>query len=397
MNVNALIVAAGRGERLAAETRNRLPKQYRPIGGTIMLRRTLEQLLSHPAISSALVVINPADRDLYAAATEGLDGDFSWVAGGATRQNSVRAGLRTMKNSGSEYVLIHDAARPFVSHKLIDRVLGGLKKAHGVIPAIPVSDTLKKVDLGKVTATVDRTGLVAAQTPQGFSYSAIAEAHFRAASEGFTDFTDDSALAEWAGIPVETTLGESSNRKITTAEDFAEAHWRVLMEKLAERGDIRTGQGFDVHVFGAGDHVMLCGVRIEAEKSLAGHSDADVGLHALTDAVLGAISAGDIGSHFPPSDPQWKGASSDRFLAHAAEKVRALNGEIANVDVTLICEEPKIGPHRDAMREAIAGILAIAVDKVSVKATTTEGLGFTGRREGIAAQAMATVRLPFRE
>lgn len=397
MNVNALIVAAGRGERLAAETKDRVPKQYRPIGGTIMLRRTIEQMLSHPAVLRALVVINPDHREFYKAAVQGLDGDITWVAGGATRQNSVRAGLRAMRNASPEHVLIHDAARPFVSHKLIDRVLEGLKKAPGIIPAIPVSDTLKKAVLGEVTGTVDRTGLVSAQTPQGFSYSAIAEAHARAAAEGFTDFTDDSALAEWAGIPVRTTHGEASNRKITTAEDFAEAHWRALMEKLAARGDVRTGQGFDVHSFGPGDHVTLCGVHIEATKGLVGHSDADVGLHALTDALLGAIGAGDIGTHFPPSDPQWKGVSSDRFLAHAAEQLRALNGEIANVDVTLICEEPRIGPHREAMRQAIARILAITREKVSVKATTTEGLGFTGRREGIAAQATATVRLPFGE
>jgi 2-C-methyl-D-erythritol 4-phosphate cytidylyltransferase/2-C-methyl-D-erythritol 2,4-cyclodiphosphate synthase len=396
MNVNALIVAAGRGERLAAETRDKIPKQYRAIGGTIMLRHTLAQMLSHPAISRATVVINPGDRELYEAAVEGLEGDYSWVAGGATRQNSVRAGLRAMRTACPEHVLIHDAARPFVSHGLIDRVLEGLKKARGVIPAIPVSDTLKKAVLGEVTATMDRTGIVAAQTPQGFYYSALADAHIRAAKEGISDFTDDSALAEWAGIPVHTTQGDSANRKITTAEDFAEADWRARMEKLAARGDVRTGQGFDVHTFGPGDHVTLCGVRIDAAMALVGHSDADVGLHALTDAVLGAIGAGDIGSHFPPSDPQWKGASSDRFLAHAANRLRALDGEIANVDVTLICEEPKIGPHREAMREAIARILGIAVEKVSVKATTTEGLGFTGRREGIAAPATATVRMPFR-
>ena len=394
MTVNALIVAAGRGERLAAQTGDQRPKQYRPLGGTVMLRRTLAQFVSHRSISRTVVVISPNDRQLYSACVEGLEGDFTWVAGGATRQSSVRAGLRAMSAAKPEFVLIHDAARPFASHKLIDRVINGLKLVPGIIPCIAVGDTLKRIENGRVVETVDRNHVVAAQTPQGFVFSAISEAHARAVAEEKASFTDDASLAEWAGIPVHLTSGDSANLKITTAEDFAEANRRVLMERLAAMGDIRTGQGFDVHAFGPGDHVTLCGVRIESASGLVGHSDADVGLHALTDAVLGAIGAGDIGTHFPPSDPQWQGVSSDRFLAHAADQLRRRKGVIANVDVTLICEEPKIGPHRDAMRAAIARILAIETDKVSIKATTTEGLGFTGRREGIAAQATATVRLP---
>jgi len=396
MRATALIVAAGRGERLASETGNAAPKQYRAIGGAPVLRWTLSTFCNHPAIERIVTVINPSDRVLYERAVAGLEGEFTWVAGGSTRQKSVRAGLRAIRTYNAEFVLIHDAVRPFVSDKLIGNVLRGLDGARAVLPVVPAAETLKRVANGIVTETLDRGDLVVAQTPQGFRLTDILEAHSRAVAEEQDGFTDDAAVAEWAGVPVLVTPGEPGNMKITTAEDLAAAERRLLMNQITTFGDIRTGHGFDVHAFGPGDHVMLCGVRIDAERGLAGHSDADVGLHALTDAILGAIGDGDIGTHFPPDDTQWKDASSDRFLSFAARRIAALKGTIAHVDVTLICETPKIAPHRAAMRDSLVRILRIDADRVSVKATTTEGLGFTGRGEGIAAQATATVRLPLK-
>ena len=396
MRATALIVAAGRGGRAASETGDRRPKQYRLIGGAPVLRWTLSAFLSHPMIGRVVMVINPSHRALYEETVAGLKGRFTWVAGGATRQNSVRAGLRTLSTTRAEQVLIHDAVRPFVSEKLINGVIRRLESAQAVLPVMPAAETLKRVANGVVTETLDRVGLVAAQTPQGFRLPDILDAHSRAAQEKLEDFTDDAAVAEWAGVPVHVVQGEAANVKITTAEDLAAADRRLLMDQFTTSGDIRTGHGFDVHAFGPGDHLMLCGVRIAADRGLKGHSDADVGLHAVTDAILGAIGEADIGTHFPPGDPQWQGVSSDRFLAFAAERVAALKGSIAHVDATLICEAPRIGPHREAMREALARILGIDVGRVSVKATTTEGLGFTGRGEGIAAQATATVRLPLK-
>jgi len=332
------------------------------------------------------VAIRPEDRALFHRATEGLE-LLPPVAGGATRQDSVRLGLEALAAHAPQRVLIHDGARPFLDSKLIDRVIDGLDHAPAAIPCLPVRDTVKRVEDGLIRATVDRLQLWRAQTPQGFHFDAILGAH-RAASG--RELTDDSAVGEAAGLTPLVVDGDDNNLKVTTVADLAAAE-RILAARLS---DVRVGQGFDVHAFGPGNHVVICGIEIPHGAGLVGHSDADVGLHSLTDAVLGAIGAGDIGQHFPPSDPQWRGAASDRFLRHAADLVRARGGVIAHVDVTIVCERPKIGPHRVTMAERIAAILEVSADRVSVKATTTDRLGFTGRSEGIAAQAVATVRLP---
>jgi 2-C-methyl-D-erythritol 4-phosphate cytidylyltransferase/2-C-methyl-D-erythritol 2,4-cyclodiphosphate synthase len=378
----ALVVAAGRGTRLGGP----LPKQYLPLAGRPVLRYSLEALARHPGIDAVRVVFNPDDAAHYEAAVRGLD-LLAPVAGGAARQDSVRLGLESLAAAAPKRVLIHDGARPFLDRGTIDRVLAALDAAPGAIPALPVKDTLKRGAEGRVVETVDRAQLWRAQTPQGFRYAEILAAHRAAAG---SELSDDAAVAERAGLPVRLVAGSEANVKVTTAEDLHQAaRWLA-----AQAGDIRTGQGFDVHAFGAGDRVRLCGIEIAHEQGLIGHSDADVGLHALTDAILGALGAGDIGVHFPPTDPRWRGAPSHRFLSHAAALVAEAGGSIGHVDVTLICERPKVGPHRAAMVARIAEILAIDPRRVSVKATTTEGLGFTGRREGIAAQAIATLRLP---
>jgi 2-C-methyl-D-erythritol 4-phosphate cytidylyltransferase / 2-C-methyl-D-erythritol 2,4-cyclodiphosphate synthase len=378
----ALVVAAGRGTRLGAP----LPKQYLPLGGVAVLRHGVRALAEHPSIAAVRVIIHPDDRPHYDSATAGL-GLMPPVNGGAQRQDSVRNGLESLADAAPELVLIHDGARPFLDRPVIDRVLIGLGAHQGAIAALPVRDTVKRGDGGRIAATIDRSALWRAQTPQGFHYGPIVAAHRAAAG---AELSDDAAVAERAGIDVALVEGSEDNFKVTTMDDLARAE-RLL---AARNGDIRTGQGFDVHVFGPGDHVWLCGVAVPHDRGLVGHSDADVGLHALTDAVLGAIGAGDIGMHFPPSDPQWRGAPSHRFLRHAADLVAAGGGSIAHVDVTVICERPQVGPHRAAMTARIADILALAPTRVSVKATTTERLGFTGRGEGIAAQAVATIRLP---
>jgi 2-C-methyl-D-erythritol 4-phosphate cytidylyltransferase / 2-C-methyl-D-erythritol 2,4-cyclodiphosphate synthase len=378
----ALVVAAGRGTRLGAA----LPKQYLPLAGKPLLRYSLETLARHPAIGHVRVVFNPDDRAHYDAASRGLD-LLPPVAGGAARQDSVRLGLESLDSLAAEHVLIHDGARPFLDTGTIDRVLAALDQAPGAIPALPLRDTVKRGADGIVTDTVDRSSLWRAQTPQGFHYRPILAAHRAAAG---SDLSDDAAVAERAGLAVRLVAGSEENFKVTTGDDLLQAE-RLL---AARQGDIRTGQGFDVHAFGPGDHVWLCGVKIPHGQGLVGHSDADVGLHALTDAILGALGAGDIGVHFPPGDAKWRGAPSHLFLRHAADLVAAAGGSVAHVDVTLICERPKIGPHRDAMVTRMAEILAIETRRVSVKATTTEKLGFTGRGEGIAGQAVATLRLP---
>ena len=376
----ALIVAAGRGQR-AGEG---LPKQYRKLAGQSVLRRSCLAFLTHPRIDTVRVIIHPDDRMLYEDALNGLDLPPP-VHGGAERQDSCRNGLEALTADPPDHVLIHDAARPFVDRASIDRVLDALQDSPAAISAQPVTDTLKKAGSeGRVAQTIDRAGLWRAQTPQGFRYADILEAHRKMAGESLTD---DAAVAEAAGLAVTLVPGNEDNVKLTTEDDFARA------ERMLGNGDIRVGSGFDVHRFDEGNSVTLCGVNIKHDRTLAGHSDADVGLHAVTDALLGAIGAGDIGSHFPPGDPQWRGADSARFLRHAAELVTRRGGRIAHLDVTLICEAPKIGPHREAMRARIAEIAGIGIDRVSVKATTTEGLGFTGRGEGIAAQATATVML----
>jgi len=378
----ALIVAAGRGSRFGGS----LPKQYLGLGGTTVLRHAAAAFATHPRIAGVLVAIRPEDRKLFDQALSGLS-LLPPVPGGAERQDSVRLGLEALAARKPDRVLIHDGARPFPDAAVIDRVIEGLDHAPAAIPALPLGDTIKRVADGRVVETIDRAQLWRAQTPQGFHFGEILAAHRQMAGRMLTD---DAAVAEAAGIAPLIVAGSEENLKVTTAEDLATAE-RLL---AARQADVRVGQGFDVHPFGPGDHVMVCGVAIPHEVAPVGHSDADVGLHALTDAVLGAIGAGDIGMHFPPSDPRWRGASSDRFLAYAATLVRQRGGSIAAVDVTIICERPKIAPYRDRMIERVAEILEISPDRVSVKATTTERLGFTGRGEGIAAQAVATIRLP---
>ena len=378
----ALVVAAGRGTRIGAP----LPKQYLSLAGEPLLRHTLSALAAHPRISGVRVVIHPDDRERYEHAARGLDLLLP-VPGGAQRQDSVRLGLESLLELDPDVVAIHDGARPFVESAVVDRVLDAVEHAAGAIPALAVADTLKRGRDGHIVETVDRSHLWRAQTPQAFRFREILAAHRAAAG---LELSDDAAVAERAGLAVSLVAGSETNLKVTAPDDFARAEG-ILLARL---GDIRTGQGFDVHPLGAGDHVWLCGIKVPHERALIGHSDADVGLHAITDAILGALGAGDIGQHFPPSDPQWRGAASDQFLCHAAALVAQRGGRIAHVDVTIICERPKVSPHRPAMIARIAEILGLAADRVSVKATTTEKLGFTGREEGIAAQAIATIRLP---
>jgi 2-C-methyl-D-erythritol 4-phosphate cytidylyltransferase/2-C-methyl-D-erythritol 2,4-cyclodiphosphate synthase len=386
--VAAVIVAAGRGYRAGGE----IPKQYRQIAGEPVIRPTLSAFLRHPDIYAVQPVIHPDDKGLFSAAAQGLENLLPPVAGGATRQSSVRAGLEALNAQAPGFVLIHDAARPFLSAGLINRAISAAMNGGAAIPAVPITDTVKQVDdQDMVTGTLERDRLRMVQTPQAFAYDLIVDFHRRAAAAGRDDFTDDAALAEWAGHRVSVFAGEAANVKLTTNDDFL----RAEALGMARLGDVRTGNGFDVHAFGAGDHVMLGGVRIPHNRGVEGHSDADVALHALVDAILGALADGDIGVHFPPSDPQWRGASSDRFLAFACERVRARGGMIALLDVTVVCEAPRVGPHRDAIRSRIAEIAGIPLDRVAIKATTSEKMGFTGRGEGLVAMATATVRLPW--
>lgn len=386
-DVAAVVVAAGQGLRAGGDR----PKQFRPIGGQTMLRRTLSLFFDCGLIGAVQPVIRMEDRALFDEAAAGLSVEPP-VAGGATRRASVRAGLEALAGRAPEFVLVHDAARPFASAALIARAIAAAAATGAAIPGMPVTDTIKAVDgHGMVGETLDRSRLRAIQTPQAFRFAPLLEAHRRAEREGRDDFTDDAALAEWAGMQVTVFDGEPANIKVTHAEDFM----RAEVSEATQLGDIRTGTGIDVHTFGPGDHVVIGGVRIPHTHALTGHSDADVALHALVDAILGALADGDIGSHFPPTDMQWKGASSDKFLAFAVERVKARGGMIAHLDLSIVCETPKIGPHRDAMRAAIARIAGIDISRVGVKATTSEKLGFTGRGEGIVAYATATVRLPW--
>jgi 2-C-methyl-D-erythritol 4-phosphate cytidylyltransferase/2-C-methyl-D-erythritol 2,4-cyclodiphosphate synthase len=387
--VAAVVVAAGRGVRAGGD----LPKQYREIASQPVIRPSLAVLAGHGAIGAVQPVIHPDDTARFQAASAGLD-VLPPVFGGATRQASVRAGLEALSARGPDLVLVHDAARPFASADLITRAIAAARKTGAAIPAIAIADTVKTIDpSGVVTGTIERAQLRIVQTPQAFDFAALLDAHRRAQAAGRDDFTDDAALAEWAGIKVSTFEGEATNVKITTAEDFV----RADTAELATLSDVRTGSGIDVHAFGEGDHVTLAGIRIPHVRGLSGHSDADVVLHALVDAILGALADGDIGVHFPPSDPQWKGASSDRFLAFAVERVRTRGGRIAHLDINIVCEAPRIGPHREAMRARVAEITGLPVERVGIKATTSEKLGFTGRGEGIVAFATATVRLPWRD
>lgn len=375
----ALVVAGGRGSRFGGD----LPKQYRLLAGKAVIRHALEAFAAHPAVDAILPVIHPDDGDLFAEAAAGLD-LLPPAFGGATRQESVRLGLEALAGRAPDRVLIHDAARPFPGSGLISRVIEALDAVPGAIPALPVADTLKRGESGQIAGTVDRSGLWRAQTPQGFRYKDILDLHRR--FQG-AELTDDAALCEQAGLAVALVPGSEENQKVTTQEDLIRA-------ERAARHEIRCGTGFDVHAIVPGDGVTLCGVKIPGDFALKGHSDADVALHALTDAILGAIGAGDIGTHFPPSDSQWKGAPSDIFLRHAAKLVAERGGRILNVDLTIVCEKPKVGPHRPAMETRIAEILGIDAERVNVKGKTTEQLGFTGRGEGIAAQAAASVEFP---
>jgi 2-C-methyl-D-erythritol 4-phosphate cytidylyltransferase/2-C-methyl-D-erythritol 2,4-cyclodiphosphate synthase len=379
VTTTALIVAAGRGVRLGGG----LPKQYRLLGGKPVLRRAVEALASHPAVARVRVVIGAGQQTLAEEALAGLDVD-DLIEGGAERADSVRAGLAGID---ADAVLVHDAARPFCPPDVIDRLIAPLEFFDGAAPVLAVGDTLARAS-DRLQEPVDRTGVVRVQTPQAFRLAALRQAYDRWAG---TSPTDETTVARAAGLSVAAVEGDAALEKITTAQDFKRAEaW------LASRLTSRTGLGFDVHAFAGDGPVMLGGVAIPHSRGLAGHSDADVVLHAITDALLGAAGLGDIGEHFPPSDARWDGASSDLFLAHAAELIRQRSGTIDHVDCTIICEEPKVGPHRLTMRQRIAVILQLDEEQVSIKATTTEGLGFTGRREGIAAQAVASVRLESR-
>src|SRR5215469_12371877 len=365
-SIYALVLAAGRGARFGGS----LPKQYLALAEVTVLRHAINAFAANTRIAGVQVTIRPEDREAYDNAVVGLN-LLPPVSGGAERQDSVRLGLEALAPLKPGRVLIHDGARPLPDAAMIDRVIGALDHAPAVIPGLPLGDTIKRVADGIITGTIDRSGLWRVQTPQGFHFDAILAAHRAAAGQALTD---DAAVAEAAGIEPLIVAGNEENLKITTTDDLAAAE-RLLAARSA---DIRVGQGFDVHPFGPGDGLMVCGVWVPHAAGVIGHSDADVGLHALTDAVIGAIGAGDIGMHFPPSDPQWKGANSDRFLAHAASLVRRRGGSVAALDVTIICERPRIGPHRAAMVERVAAIAGVATDRVSVKATTTEKLGFTG-------------------
>lgn len=389
--IAVVLVAAGRGER--AGSAHEEPKQYRMVGGAPVVRHTLTALLAHPSIGEIVAVIHPDDIDLFGRAAAGFGKRVRHVFGGPSRQASTLLGLRALAAEAPEYVMIHDAARPFVSGGLLDRLAEVLSADCGVVPAMPVSDTIKRSDsLGRVLETVSRAALFAAQTPQAFPFADILRAHEKASGHLDTEFTDDASIAEFDGLKVRLVEGAPENMKLTWKHDIEMADKR--MSGPAAFPDVRVGSGYDVHALVPGDHVTLCGVRIAHDASLSGHSDADVGLHALTDALLATRGAGDIGAHFPPSDPQWRGAASKIFVEHAAAIVRAAGGRIANADVTLICEAPKIAPHREAMVSSIASMLNVRPDRISVKATTNEKLGFIGRSEGIAAIATVSIVYP---
>ncbi|WP_421704414.1 bifunctional 2-C-methyl-D-erythritol 4-phosphate cytidylyltransferase/2-C-methyl-D-erythritol 2,4-cyclodiphosphate synthase [Aliiroseovarius sp.] len=373
MTTAALIVAAGRGTRAGGD----VPKQWQIVAGRMVAEHTVARFADHPKVGPIVLVLHPDDMELADRFPSVI-----CVPGGATRDQSVSEGLNALIETPPARVLIHDVARPCISDRIISEVIAALDTSPGAAPALAVTDALWRGENGEVTGTQDREGLYRAQTPQGFRFADIVAAH-RAHPGGAAD---DVEVARAAGLTVAITEGDEQNIKITTPGDFARAE-NILRGQM----DIRTGQGYDVHAFEEGDHVVLCGVKIPHTKKLKGHSDADVGMHALTDAIYGALADGDIGQHFPPSDLQWKGAESDIFLRHAVSRATDRGYAIANVDVTLICERPKIGPHAASMREALAGIMGVDIDRVSVKATTSERLGFTGREEGIASMAVATL------
>lgn len=394
MSITALIVAAGRGVR-AAGSNSLIPKQYLPLGGVPMLTRAIAAFARHPHVDDVIVVIHPDDCGLYRAAAQPFISRLrAPVPGGEERQDSVRSGLEALATNPPDRVLIHDAARPFIEPDLIDRVIAGLDEHAAALPCVRVTDTLTRASAGRMTGTLPRDELWRAQTPQGFRFDAILAAHRAAAKDASATFTDDAGIAQWFGLDVALVEGSEANRKLTSAEDIASADELLRLRAQQALGTQRVATGYDVHAFGPGDAVILCGVRIPHDKALVGHSDADVGMHALTDALLGTIADGDIGVHFPPSDARWRGAMSELFLKDAVARLKARGGAIVHVDLTFICEGPRIGPYRDAMRARLAECLGLDVGQISIKATTNEGLGFIGRGEGIAAMATATVRLP---
>lgn len=391
VSVAVIIVAAGRGHRASKD----LPKQYKLILGKTVLNHTINSFTSCDTIDKILCVIHGDDQALYEKAIAPHDiapHDIAApVHGGATRQDSVYRGLKALENAAPDIVLIHDAARPFISERIINTLINTIADGEAAaLPALPVVDSLKMAKGDYVTGAASRDGLYSAQTPQAFNYSAILKAHEAVLGQ---ELNDDVAVAAADGIKAKIIAGSEAAFKITHAHDFKKAEQYLMMQM----SDIRVGKGYDVHKFEAGDHVWLCGVKVPHTMSLKGHSDADVAMHALTDALYGALAAGDIGRHFPPSEAKWKGAASDIFLKHATDMVSERGGMIASVDLTIICETPKIGPHAGAMRSRLADIMGMDISRVSVKATTTEKLGFTGRGEGIAAEAIATVRLPLGE
>jgi 2-C-methyl-D-erythritol 4-phosphate cytidylyltransferase/2-C-methyl-D-erythritol 2,4-cyclodiphosphate synthase len=389
-SIAVIIVAAGRGERASPDGTGE-PKQYRALAGTPMLARTIQSFLDYAPIAMIQPVIHPDHSARYAALSLSDERLLPPVPGGISRQASVLEGLKALAPHKPDLVLIQDAARPFAEPDLIGDVIAVLQTHDGALPALVVTDTIKRsLDGVLVTGTEDRSQLYAAQTPQGFRFGQILSAHMRAASIR-RQFTDDAEIAEWAGLSVALVMGSRSNIKITHPDDFERGERIILGEKLMET---RVGTGYDVHCFAPGDAVWLGGVRIPHKAKLEGHSDADVALHALTDAILGAIGEGDIGVHFPPSDMQWKDAASVLFLKHAGVLVGKAGGRIVNVDVTIVAEQPKIAQHVPAMRAVIGEALGIETSRIAVKATTSERLGFVGREEGIVAMASASIELP---
>jgi 2-C-methyl-D-erythritol 4-phosphate cytidylyltransferase / 2-C-methyl-D-erythritol 2,4-cyclodiphosphate synthase len=384
-----IIVAAGRGNRFGGN----LPKQYAPLQGQTILRRTTDVFLNHPEVDHVIPVTHADDHALFEKSMAGINSAklASPCIGGATRQASVLAGLRSIAShqNSEDIVLIHDAARLFLTHQLISRAIHAAQQFGAAVPGAVITDTIVAVNDATISATPDRAGLKAVQTPQAFRLNLILAAHQKAAAATDQTFTDDGNVARFAGHPVHVFEGDPQNMKITTQDDLLQANQKLSASMIS-----RTASGYDVHAFGKGDHVWLCGLKIPHTAGFIAHSDGDVALHALTDALLGAMADGDIGRHFPPSDNKWKGASSDQFLRFAADRLRARGGILDCLDVTIICEAPKIGPQADAMRQRVAEIVEIPISNVSVKATTTERLGFTGRKEGIAALASATIRLP---
>ena len=389
MTVAAVIVAGGSGLRVGGE----IPKQYQLIGGMPVIWWTLKAFLDHPAISHIQCVIGAGHEALFESATRGMIVP-PVVVGGVTRQESCRLGIEACAAMKPSNILIHDAARPFISADLISQVIAELGRANAVIPGLPVADTMKFAPGGMITKTVDRSAMWFVQTPQGFTFQKILEAHRKAAREEHNGLTDDAAVAEFAGMEVRIVAGEHRNKKLTTKADFAAANAELNMRLFVDRPDVRMGQGIDFHSFEKGKFVTLFGVKIPHTQKLKGHSDADVAMHALTDAILGAIGEGDIGTHFPPSDLKWKNAASSIFLSKAVGLLLTRGGVLSNVDITILAEAPKISPHIKAMKAVIAPLLQISPDRIAIKATTTEKMGAIGRKEGMAAFATATVRLP---